>query len=105
MGRQDALAYPVLLPAVFNLQQSHSDYQGGFLQTRWAHTSPAGQESALQFSLDRISLNYPFAGGVQTNLNVDLQTRRPTGEHNELYWGIGFQQYWDNSYCEQIVCL
>ena len=105
MGRQDALAYPVLLPNLFDRQQAHSDYEGGYVQSRWTHTTPAGHESALQFSFDRNAINYPFAGGTQNNLNIDFQKRRPAGENNEIYWGAGFQQYWDSSYFTRLLGL
>jgi iron complex outermembrane receptor protein len=31
------------------------------------------------------------------NLTLDFQKRTQTGETNEIYWGAGYQQYWDNT--------
>ncbi len=97
MDGQDPVAYPVLLPNLINEFQSHADYQGGYLQGKWTHTASAGNEIELRFSYDRNDLTYPYAGGSVHNLTFDFQKRRQTGEHNELYWGTGFQQYWDET--------
>jgi iron complex outermembrane receptor protein len=42
-------------------------------------------------------LNYSIAGGTLNNLNVNYQSRQQTSERNEVYWGAGFQQYWDET--------
>jgi iron complex outermembrane receptor protein len=98
IGRQDALGYPVVTPTVVDREQGHSGYGGGYLQARWARTGSDGRESALQFSYDRTDVDYPYVGGLLQNLTLDYQKRRSWGERNEIYWGAGFQQYWDNTY-------
>ena len=37
------------------------------------------------------------------NLTVDFQKRVQTGERNEIYWGAGFQQYWDDTASHRYV--
>ena len=98
MGRQDKLDSPVLLPDLVDSLQGHSGSAGGSLYSRWSHTTPAGTESVLQFSLDRTDIDYSFVGGISSNLTMDFQNRRLTGERNEIYWGAGFQQYGDDTY-------
>jgi iron complex outermembrane receptor protein len=98
MGRQDRLDYPVVLPVLIDSSQAHSGADGVSLYSRWTHTSSVGTESMLHLSLDRTNADYPFVGGTLSNLNVDFQNRRLTGETNEIYWGVGFQQYSDNTY-------
>lgn len=95
VDRQDPLAIPVVLPNEIQTAQGHTDYQGGNIQAKWAHTASSGSESELQFTYNRDDLNYPFLAGSMNNLTVDYQNRTHTGEHNELYWGAGYQQYWD----------
>ncbi len=97
MDRQDPMAYPVLVPVLFQRVQQHTDYSGGDLQARWTHTASVGNESELQFSFSRNVLDYSFLSGTLNNLTVDYQKRSQTGEHNELYWGVGYQQYWDRT--------
>ena len=94
--RQDPLGYPGVLPAVIRMQ-GHTDYDGGYLQGRWTRTSSSGSESVVQFSYDRNRLDYSTVGGDMHNLTADFQKRTQTGERNEIYWGAGFQQYWDDS--------
>src|SRR5579884_144232 len=52
-GRQDAWAYPVLMPDEFDREQRHSGYDGGYLQGAWTRTSNEGNESTLQFAFSR----------------------------------------------------
>jgi iron complex outermembrane receptor protein len=96
--RQDPLAYAVLLPYVVNRVQGHTDYEGGSIQARWTRSTSDGQESELQFTYSKNSLNYPFVGGDINNATVDYQNRLQMGERQEIYWGAGFQQYWDSTY-------
>ncbi len=98
MGRQDQLDYPVLLPQVVESAQSHSGSAGASLYSRWTHTNQTGGESVLQLSLDHSNVDYRFVGGSLSNLTLDFQNRRLAGENNEIYWGVGFQQYSDNTY-------
>lgn len=95
--RQDPLAYAVLLPYVVNRVQGHTDYEGGSIQARWTRSTSAGRESELQFTYSKNSLNYPFVGGDINNATVDYQNRLQIGERHEIYWGAGFQQYWDTT--------
>ncbi|MBZ5727577.1 MAG: TonB-dependent receptor plug domain-containing protein [Acidobacteriia bacterium] len=101
-GRQDPLAYPAVWPNVVR-QQGHTDYEGGYIQARWTRTAAAGNESVLQFTYDDNHIDYPFVGGGLNNLTIDFQKRRQTGERNELYWGVGLQQYWDATYSNRYV--
>jgi len=94
--RQDPLALPVVYPAIRQIQ-THSDYVGGYLQGSWSHTTSSGAENTLQISYDRTDLNYYIASGDLNNLNINFQSRRQTSERNEIYWGAGFQQYWDET--------
>jgi iron complex outermembrane receptor protein len=104
-GRQDPVGYPVVSPNIVDRAQSHSDYEGGFVQARWTRTKSSGNESVLQFSYDRNDISYPFVGGDLHNLTVDYQKRLQTGEFNELYWGAGYQQYWDSTYTNRFVAF
>jgi len=97
MDRQDALGYPVLLPTTIQQAQGHTDYEGGDIQAKWTRTASAGNESELQFTYSKDDLTYPFLSGQVNNLTVNYQKRTQTGEHNELYWGAGYQQYWDDT--------
>jgi iron complex outermembrane receptor protein len=97
MDRQDPLAYPVIVPTVIARSQGHTDYEGGDVQAKWTHTASVGNESELQFTYSRNDLNYPFLAGQVNNLTLDYQHRSQAGEHNELYWGAGYQQYWDRT--------
>jgi iron complex outermembrane receptor protein len=98
IGRHDPLAYGVVIPTVVDLQQGHSSYQGGYLNAQWTHAaSPAG-ESVLQFTYDRTDVRYPYLGGLLQNLTLNYQNRYHSGEQNEIYWGVGIQQYWDSTY-------
>ena len=94
--RHDPLAVPVVYPVIQQLQ-SHSDYLGGYLQGSWTHNTSSGAENTLQFSYERSDLDYYIAGGDLRSLNVNYQSRRQTSERNEVYWGVGFQQYWDQT--------
>ncbi len=97
MDRQDPMAYPVIVPTVIARSQGHTDYEGGDVQAKWTHTASVGNESELQFTYSRNDLNYPFLAGQVNNLTLDYQHRSQAGEHNELYWGAGYQQYWDRT--------
>ncbi|HEY2016188.1 MAG TPA: TonB-dependent receptor plug domain-containing protein, partial [Bryobacteraceae bacterium] len=96
LDRQDANAYPLIQPSVERMQ-GHTDYEGGFIQARWTHINAAGNESVWQFSYDRNRIDYPFVVGNLNNLTMDYQKRWQTGERNEIYAGIGYQQYWDST--------
>ena len=37
----------------------------------------------------------PWSARILQNLTFDFQKRTQTGERNEVYWGAGYQQYWD----------
>jgi iron complex outermembrane receptor protein len=94
--RQDPLAIPISYPTIQQVQ-SHSSYLGGYLQGSWSHTTSSGGENTLQVSYDRTDLDYYLAGGDLSNLNVNYQSRQQTSDRNEVYWGAGFQQYWDET--------
>jgi len=98
LGGQDALAYPVVIPTMSDFTTGHTGADGGFLQALWTHAPSAGNESTLQFTYDHDQIGYDFVGGGISNLTIDYQKRLQTGETNEVYWGAGFQQYWDNTY-------
>jgi iron complex outermembrane receptor protein len=93
--RQDPSAYAVLLPDRVDRFQGHTDYEGGFVQARWTRSASESKETVLQFSFDRTDIDYPFAYGSLNNATVDWQKRAPIAEQHELYWGAGYQQYWD----------
>jgi iron complex outermembrane recepter protein len=93
---QDPQANPILFPVNVQQTMGHSEYFGWSAQARWVHTTASG-ENTLQFSFDRTDLDYPFMGDNLHNLNVNYESRRQTSERNEVYWGVGFQQYWDSS--------
>jgi iron complex outermembrane receptor protein len=97
MDRQDPTAYGIVAPIAIGRQQEHTDYEGGDLQAKWTHTASAGNESELQFTFSRNDWNYEILQGRLNNLTADFQKRVQTGEHNELYWGIGYQRYWDDT--------
>jgi iron complex outermembrane recepter protein len=97
LGRQDPVAYAVLLPEIVDQAPGHTGYEGGFIQGRWTRTSSTGSESELRFSYDNSKLNYPFTRADCNNLTVDYQKRWQTGERNEVYLGAGYQQYWDET--------
>jgi iron complex outermembrane receptor protein len=97
VDRQDPMAYPIVVPVSFLRVQQHTDYAGGDVQANWTHTPSAGNESELHFSFSRNVLNYSFLQGAINNLTIDYQKRMQTGEHNELYWGAGYQQYGDRT--------
>jgi iron complex outermembrane receptor protein len=42
-------------------------------------------------------MNYPWLDADLHNLTLDFQKRTQTGETNEIYWGAGYQQYWDDT--------
>jgi iron complex outermembrane receptor protein len=94
--RQDPSAYAVLMPSVVERMQLHTDYEGGFLQARWTHSISESRETVWQFAYDRNDIDYPFMSGNLNNATLDVQKRAPVGEHHEIYWGAGYQQYWDS---------
>jgi iron complex outermembrane receptor protein len=100
--RQDPVAYPAAEPSVDRMQ-AHTVYNGGYLQARWTRTGSGGSESEVQFSYDRNNIDYPYVRGKLQNLTVDFQRRVQSGERNEIYWGAGFQQYWDDTYSNRFV--
>jgi iron complex outermembrane receptor protein len=102
-GRQDAMVYPILLPDLLFKTQQHTAYDGGSIQARWTHSRSAGEESTIQFSYDKTKLNYPYSGGILNNFTADFENRRQTGERNEIYWGAGYQQYWDGMRREGVI--
>ena len=99
--RQDPAAFQGVQPVV-NRLQAHTDYNGGYLQTRWTRTGSSGSETVVQFSYDRHDIDYSTVAGVMQNLTFDFQKRAQSGEGNEVYWGAGFQQYWDESHLPSI---
>jgi iron complex outermembrane receptor protein len=97
LGRQDALAYPVLMPGVVDFENGRTSALGGFVEGRWTRTTSPGDESTLQFAYDKNVIDYPFVGEKFSNFTADFQQRLETAERNELHWGLGFQQYWDHT--------
>ena len=96
VNRQDPQLNPVLFPAIVLQSTGDTKYIGWGLQGRWVHSTGSG-ENTLQFSVDRMDLEYPFLADDLHNLTLNYESRRRTGERNEVYWGVGFQQYWDAS--------
>jgi iron complex outermembrane recepter protein len=94
--RQDVLALPSVQPNYSRLA-GNTDYRGGFIQGSWTRVQSAGNESVLRFSYDASDLRYTLIGGISNNLNIDYEKRRQTGARNEIFWGGGFQQYWDRT--------
>ena len=105
MGRHDTVAYPLLAPVAVDLENGHTGYTGGYIQGSWTHTGSASTESVLHFSLNRDNLDYSYIGGTENNLTVDFQQRWKTGEGNELYWGAGYQQFWDNTFSNRFAAF
>jgi iron complex outermembrane recepter protein len=103
--RQDPVIYPVLIPDVVDASQGHSDYLGGNIQGHWTRTNSPGNESTLQFSFTHDSVDFPYMGAQDNNLNLDYQKRQPAGERNEIYWGAGYQQYWDSSLSNRFLAF
>jgi iron complex outermembrane receptor protein len=102
-NRQDEVGYPVLLPSGIDRLQGHSDYEGGFVQARWTQTTSAGNEGVFQFAYSKDQINYPYLGLNLNNLTLDYQKRKQVGESNEIYWGVGYQQYWDDTNSNRFV--
>jgi iron complex outermembrane receptor protein len=48
-------------------------------------------------------MDYSSVGGVMQNLTFDFQKRVHAGEGNEVYWGAGFQQYWDSTFSHRFI--
>uniref|UniRef100_Q02A72 TonB-dependent receptor n=1 Tax=Solibacter usitatus (strain Ellin6076) TaxID=234267 RepID=Q02A72_SOLUE len=102
--RQDPLAFPTIRPAVERLQ-GHTDYEGGFIQGRWIHTASPGNESEFRWSYDHNDFDYSYVAASLQNVTADLQNRLHAGEGNEIYWGAGFQQYWDDTRSQRLVAF
>ena len=98
LGRQDSVAYPLIIGQSADFEQAHTSGVGGFILARWTRANSPGNESSLQFTFDKTQLDYPFLGGQTNNLTLDYQKRLQTSDRNEVYWGGGFQDYWDSSY-------
>jgi iron complex outermembrane receptor protein len=105
MGRHDVLAYPLLSPVAVDLESGHTGYTGGYIQGSWTHTDSAASESVLNFAFNRDTTDYPYIGGTVNNMTVDFQQRWKTGEGNEVYWGAGYQQYWDDLYSNRYAAF
>jgi len=103
VGGHELFAYPVLVPVTADLEGGHTGYAGGYLQGNWTHTASASTESVLNFSYNRDNNNLNYVGGTVNNMTVDFQQRWKTGERNELYWGAGYQQYWDNTFSNRFA--
>ena len=95
LGRQDHVGYIVLLPDVADYSSAHSGGDGGSLEAKWTRANADGGESTLQFTYSKDALTYPFTNVGMENLTADYQRRLQTSDRNELYWGLGYQQYWD----------
>jgi iron complex outermembrane receptor protein len=95
MDRQDPTFATGLAPDSLVGYQGHTHYDGGYLQGRWTQTGSGASESSLQFTYGNDSLNYPGLGADVHNLTVDYQKREQTSDRNEVYWGVGYQRYWD----------
>ncbi|HTS51435.1 MAG TPA: TonB-dependent receptor [Bryobacteraceae bacterium] len=96
LGGQDSVRLPEA--ASMNFEHGDTSATGGFVQARWTRTNSPGNESSLQFTFDKNQIDYPFVGGDTNNLTVDFQKRLQTSDRNEVYWGVGYQRYWDSSY-------
>ncbi len=104
-ARHDPLAFGIAMPDYVGQQSARTNYSGGSLGGQWTRTSSAGTESTLRFSFKHDNLDYPFLEGDTANVNVDFQQRTHTGEGNELYWGLGFQQYSDSTDPSQYLAM
>ena len=100
--RQDPMAVPIMVPILVHQFQGHSNYDGGDILAKWIHNSGSGSESQLQFAYSKDDWNWPFLNARINNMNIDYQKRIQTSEHNEVYWGAGYQQYWDNTHGNSI---
>ncbi len=105
VDRQDPVAYSMVYPGVVDSSQGHSDYLGGYIQAAWTRTPAPGNESTLQVSYSSTSVDFPYILLSLNNLTLDYQNRRQTGTRNELYWGAGFQQYWDSTASRRFIAF
>jgi iron complex outermembrane receptor protein len=96
-GRDEMLGYARLPSGALDIAAGRTSSWGGSTQAKWTRTSSPGNEGTLQFTFDKQSLGYPFIDANLNNLAVDYQRLHQTGETNELYWGGGYQQYWDDT--------
>ena len=103
LGRQDAVGYPQVIRQSMDFATGDTTGSGGFVQARWTRTNSPGNESSLQFSFDKNQIDYPFLGGETNNLTIDFQKRLQTSDRNEVYWGFGFQHYWDSTYSSRAI--
>jgi len=105
VDRQDPVAYSEVLPGTVDFSQGHSDYLGSNLQAAWTRTRSPGEESTLQFSFSRNGVDLPYISTILSNLTVDYQKRRQTGTRNEIYWGGGYQHYWDSTLSRRFIAF
>ena len=103
LGRHDYVGYPLIIGATMDFVKDDTSGSGGFLLGRWTRTNSAGNESSLQLTFDKNQIDYPFLGGTLNNLTIDYQKRFETSDRNEVYWGVGFQHYWDSTYSERFA--
>jgi iron complex outermembrane receptor protein len=73
------------------------------VQGQWTKTVSPGNESELRFSYDKSAFAYTYLSVSMQNLTGDFQNRRQAGEFNEIYWGAGFQQYWDTTNSSRMI--
>ena len=103
LGRDDVVGYPKVIHQSMDFENGDTSGTGGFLQTRWTRTNSPGNESSLQFTFDKNQIDYPFLGGDLNNLTIDFQKRLQTSDRNEVYWGFGYQHYWDSTYSNGVI--
>ena len=102
--RQDELGIPAIQPNLTRSQEQ-TDYNGAYLQAKWALTSTTGAETQIQFTYDRTHFGYPYISGNLDNVTLDFQRRVQTGSTNEIYWGAGYQRYWDQTVSNRYVAF
>jgi len=102
--RQDALGIPAIQPNLTRSQE-HADNSGGYLQAKWTLASASGAETEVQFTYDKTQLGYPYLHGDLNNVTFDFQRRIQTGARNEVYWGAGYQRYWDQTVSNRYVAF
>jgi len=105
LGSQDLTVYPVIIPFSVDVLHQHVNATGGSFQARWTRTTSEGNERSLQFSYSTDDPGYAFMDTQFHNLTLDYQQRQQTGERNEIYWGVGFQQYWDTTTSKRLIAF
>jgi len=105
MDGQSPFVYAITMPDVVAFSQGHSAYLGGNFQTVWTRTHAPGNESTLQFSYSHDNTAFSYLSSLANNLTLDYQNRRQTGTRNEIYWGAGYQQYWDDSTASRFLTI